>query len=529
MLHLKTRSHGFSLLLLCLNVFLFLQSFLLPDSTDPGRSVLQNCKFDMSMELYSRLELGKFPLDEEVSLFQRSDCNYEFRGPPISAEKAPPSLFYENTSETTWIIREETLRHFLCLPKLPLMRCVISKHEVSKHCQMWNAFLENKRFYSNFDASISPNVEFPMWVKPYPRKYLDEYMEKHITAIPIHHTTSGFPLKCTHVHCRPAIFLSYGRYPDALYHFILGVIIPIIQTVDDLTGEYSPDVEVFVSDCYKKHVGRAMIKHSNDAGFSLWRHIASNIQFKCMKDIPDSEVHCFSAVSLGVSHHANFLMDWDKVRGLSSKSNNRLEELFPRLQEEYLFPRIEKLTNRSFTKETTNEKMRVGIIVRTRRGILLNPDELSKTFANGKDFTLEIFKMNKIAVSDLMFRLRDIDVLIAFHGDELVYGMFLRPKRVVVQIMPYGTTPKDVIVEKAPYETLARVSRLHYIEWTVPEGKSTLKAEDVDWSKRNEPNRWDVVNKQNFLLPEDSLRGIVKLAKKIKDRDALQSVRFSDK
>ena len=69
-------------------------------------------------------------------------------------------------------------------------------------------------------------------------------------------------------------------------------------------------VEVYISDCWKKHVGKSMIKHGSDKSLSFWRKIASDIDFKCMKDIPEKEVHCFSAVSLGVSHHMNFLMDW---------------------------------------------------------------------------------------------------------------------------------------------------------------------------------------------------------------------------
>jgi len=529
MLYLKTRTHLFSLLLLCLNVFLFLQSFLLPDAADPGRSALLHCKFDMSAELFSRLELGHFPLDEEDSLFQRTDCDYEFRGAPISAEKGSPSLFNFQTSETTWLFREESVRQFLCLPKLPLMRCVTSKFEVSWHCHMWNAVWENNRFLSHFDASISPNVDFPMWIKPYPRTYLTEYMQ-HITAVPIHHTPIEFPMKCTHVHCRPSVVVSYGRYPDALYHFILGLIIPIIQTVEDLTGTYTSNVEVYISDCWKKHVGKSMIKHGSDKSMTFWRKIASDIDFKCMKDIPEKEVHCFSAVSLGVSHHMNFLMDWDKVKGFGGRSLNHLEEKFPKLQADYLLPRIEHLTNRSFTTTVKSDIFRVGIIVRAKRGILLNSDDLINTFSSDEEFSLEIFKINQIDVEDLIFWLRQLDCLIAFHGDELIYSMFLRPKQsVVVQIMPYGTSPKDVIVEKSPYETLARVSQVHYIEWTVPDGKSTLKAEDVDWSKAHDKPRWDIVNKQNFLLPEDSLRGIVNLAKKIRHREKLQNARYVEK
>eukprot|EP00494_Astrolonche_serrata_P017539 UN17724 len=74
-------------------------------------------------------------------------------------------------------IDQNKIKDYICIPAIPLIRCTMSIYENSQWCHLWNSSLNLKTniIYSNFDIT-QINLMYPLYLKPYPRQYIPEFI-----------------------------------------------------------------------------------------------------------------------------------------------------------------------------------------------------------------------------------------------------------------------------------------------------------------------------------------------------------------
>lgn len=282
-------------------------------------------------------------------------------------------------------------------------------------------------------------------IRPYARK--DDYLfpkVKEITLKPIF-TESEAP-QCTITHEVPAVIFSVSGYTGNFFHDMADVLIPLFLTSYQFKGQ----VQFFVTNYDQKWIQ----KYRPILG-RLSRHYIVNLD-------RDKNVHCVEHAFLGLFRDRDLIIHPHPTR--NPKKYN-MSDFTKFLRQVYALKR----TTPIMLGELLHRKPRMLIISRKGTRRISNLRALVRvTKELGFEVVVSEAGGNVKRYAQLV---NSCDVMLAVHGAGLTNQVFLPPKAVVIQVVPWG---KMDWMATNFYGQPAIEMDLKYLEYRVREDESSL-------------------------------------------------------
>lgn len=287
----------------------------------------------------------------------------------------------------------------------------------------------------------SPPI-FNRTLRPYALK-VDKKAMQYVS--PIHVVSTHNPPTCYTTHTVPAVVFSSGGFTTNLFHDMNDVLIPIFLT----SYHFRTNVQFVVSD-FKPHWVRKYAP--------VLRRLSGDRE--PIELSADSATHCFPAAVVGLRYHGNLFCNSTNVPSGYSTADFKsfLLAAFsvpspslpagPAAAGDPLLVLISRQNSRVFLNQ--------GDIVRAAKRVGFRVTVASpQTVSNLTRFV-------KVA--------HEADVVIGAHGAGMANLVFMRPRSVLVQVVPLGLQwPSDNY-----YGVPAKEMDLQYVEYTVTPEESTL-------------------------------------------------------
>jgi hypothetical protein len=113
------------------------------------------------------------------------------------------------------------------------------------------------------------------------------------------------------------------------------------------------------------------------------------------------------------------------------------------------------------------EKAKIGIISRRRKRFILNEFQLADE-AVKLGYEVELLPLETMTMYEQVRSLRSLDVLVGMHGSGLDNSVFLHPKSVLLQLLPYS------VEFRASFESSASEAGVFYREWQLKDQTKTF-------------------------------------------------------
>ncbi|RZC86380.1 hypothetical protein C5167_030462 [Papaver somniferum] len=305
----------------------------------------------------------------------------------------------------------------------------------------------NSTFYVDDDPSssiTSPPSKKIHKIRPYPRKWENFTMAriKELTIVP-----TSTKIDCHIQHQAPALVFSAGGYTGNLFHDFNDGFIPLFVTMRSTFPNGVAPILV-VSLCRE---------------WWLQKYAELLRQFSPYPIINldnDSKTHCFpSTTTIGLISHGYMTINPTLLPNSDSFLNFR------------------KLVGSAYDTKTSHynqpapSRPRLVLTSRTGRSrVILNQAEVI-LLAKEVGFEVSIFEPNEhTSLKEAYKLINSSHVMVGVHGAALTHSLFLRPKSILIQVVPVGI---DWLAETC-FGKSAKDMGLEYMEYRINVNESSL-------------------------------------------------------
>ncbi|KAH7516026.1 hypothetical protein FEM48_Zijuj10G0090900 [Ziziphus jujuba var. spinosa] len=341
-----------------------------------------------------------------------------------------------------------------------------------------------------------PNFRGPSIVlktHPYPRKTDKGAMSK-VKELTL--TSSSPPTsRCGVTHSSPALVFSTGGYTTNFFHAFNEGIIPLFITVNSLFS--NRNVTLVITD-------------NRDWWVQKYAELLSQISIHPIINLDnDKEIHCFPSATIGLITH-----------GTMTVNPNWLPK--PKTLVDFRAFLSKAYTNGNKPKSSNYHKVRrPQMVLLSRKGsvgrVILNQNQVINA---AEEVGFDVVVLKPLINSSLSDAFRLIDrshVMLGVHGAAMTHSLFLRPKSVLIQVVPIGTE----WLSSSCFEFSAKSIGLEYMEYKIGVEESSL----VEKYKKNSvvlrnPKNFVSGNwtKQRVYLKDQNVKlDLVKLKKCLKE------------
>ena len=289
----------------------------------------------------------------------------------------------------------------------------------------------------------------PIWLKtrPYPRKWDEGAMSKikELTLTSAPHST-----QCKVTHNSPALVFSAGGYTGNFFHDFSDGFVPLFITIN--SHFYNQDVILVISDC-------------NDLWWpQKYAEILSQFSHHPIIDIKKERVtHCFPSAIIGLINHGPMIVD---------------PTLLPHHPKSLTDFRI--FQENSYNKKggddvliTSYNRPHLVFVIRkpdVRRAILNKKEVIKAVEEVGFDVNVLDPTTTHTSLAKAFKLVHSSHAMLGVHGAGLTHMLFLRPRAVLVQVVPIGVDSPSNISFKGPTKNLG----LEYMDYKVKTKESSL-------------------------------------------------------
>ncbi|KAL2923489.1 Protein O-linked-mannose beta-1 4-N-acetylglucosaminyltransferase 2 [Bienertia sinuspersici] len=324
------------------------------------------------------------------------------------------------------------------------------KGDIRTHSRSSSIFLyksANPKSLLTFPTNFEEHELQHETIKPYTRKWETSIMNTidELNLISKYKPLSKFQHKCDVIHDVPAIFFSTGGYTGNVYHEFNDGIIPLYITSQQFNKEVIFVILEFHSWWYTKY-GQILAQLSN----------YPPIDFNS-----NSMSHCFQEAIIGLEIHDELTIHSSKLmEGRSSQANILgLRNLLSQALEQ---PKVR------VDRET--KKPKIVLLSRSGSRAITNQHSLVK-LAQKIGFNVQLLKPSqKTELATIYKAIGDADVMIGVHGAAMTHFLFLKPKHVLIQVIPLGTEWASETYYGEPAKKLG----LKYIGYKIHPRESSL-------------------------------------------------------
>jgi Glycosyltransferase 61 len=282
-------------------------------------------------------------------------------------------------------------------------------------------------------------------IRPYARK--DDYLlpkVKEITLKPVF-TESEVP-QCTITHTVPAVIFSVSGYTGNFFHDMADVLIPLFLT----SYQFNSEVQFFVTNYDQKWIQK-------------YRPILERLsRYNIVNLDRDKNVHCVKHAILGLFRDRDLIIHPHPTRNPKKYSMSDFTKF---LRQVYALKRGTPV----MLGELLQKRPRMLIISRKGTRRISNLRELVRMT---KELGFEVVVSEAGGdVKRYAQLVNSCDVMLAVHGAGLTNQIFLPPKAVVIQVVPWG---KMDWMATNFYGQPAIEMDLKYLEYSVKEDESSL-------------------------------------------------------
>ncbi|XP_026664020.2 beta-1,2-xylosyltransferase XYXT1-like [Phoenix dactylifera] len=310
--------------------------------------------------------------------------------------------------------------------------------------------------------------QVPETIRPYTRKWETEIMSTidNITLLPVASSiNNGSPSKaCEKRHGVPGLVFSTGGYTGNLYHEFNDGLIPLFITAQRFHGEVV-----------------LVVMEYHSWWMTTYRPVIRKLtNYKVVDFSRDRRVHCFSEMIVGLRIHGELSIDPLLMpEGIGIQDFRALlgqglgdSQLKPQEARPPLVAPPPASASHS-NRRCSTSKPKMTIIIRSKSRVLLNLDEIVKACEH-IGFEVQVLKPKRgMPLTVIHDALDAADVMLAVHGAAMTHFLFMRPRSVLIQIVPLGL---DWAAETY-YGEPARKLGLEYMAYRVRPGESSLSKE----------------------------------------------------
>ncbi|KAL3692226.1 hypothetical protein R1sor_005877 [Riccia sorocarpa] len=363
----------------------------------------------------------------------------------------------------------------------------------------WHGEEEIRPFTRKYDASATELVEYVTLRS----KYL-EFFQPVESA-------------CGVKHSAPLLVFSAGGFTGNLYHDFQDVLVPLFIT----------------SRFYEGHVVFG-ITQAREWWLRKFKPLLELMTKHNIIDLKrDKEVHCFPEAVIGLRVHGEL-----KVDPTLMPHNESMKDFQLLLQEAYgggednARTKIQEgsrcLRSRASQSWAAGCKLKLVIVARNDTRVILNQSQVA-SLAQKEGFDVQILTPWGGSMLTNLYRIiHNADVMMGVHGAALTHMLFMRPRSVLIQIVPLGTNWPSLTYFQEP-----AVNRLdlQYVEYRITPEESTLsRIYGRDHAIVKDPEafiakKWET-RKKIYMQGQDVRLALPKLKLALRDakRLALQSL-----
>ncbi|EPS70932.1 hypothetical protein M569_03827 [Genlisea aurea] len=308
-------------------------------------------------------------------------------------------------------------------------------------------------------------------IRPYPRKWethtINTVGELNLVA---KQSSGNGDRPCEVRHDVPAVFFSTGGHTGNFYHEFSDGIVPLY-----ITSQHMNRKVVFA------------ILEYHDWWFTKYRDVLGQLtDFPIVDFNRDRRVHCFPQAIVGLKFHDILAVDPALMENATRRTMVDFHDLLDRA-----FAKDEK------TDESSKRKPKLVIMSRKGSRELTNQESVVE-LAVDIGFDVEVLAAERTTDIGMMYRkLESSDVIMGVHGAGLTNFIFMRPKSVLIQVIPLGLRRHA----ENCFGKAAKKYGLNYIPYEIGVEESSLR-EEYD---RNDPvlvdpksitrKGWDITRK----------------------------------
>lgn len=282
-------------------------------------------------------------------------------------------------------------------------------------------------------------------VKPYTRKWekscMDTVHEVTLRIVPANSQTDKTP--CDVHHKVPGVVFSTSGYTGNLFHEFNDGLIPLFITSQHLKGEVVFIITEFHNWWLTKY-------------FEVLQQLS---QYEIISFENDTRVHCFPELEVGLHIHDDLTVDPNRMPNHESIRDFR--KLLDRGYENALrfdspIPDVSKPKLSIIVRNGTRKFLNLGDIVTTAEELGFNVSLLSP------DPTMELKRLFQL--------LNSTDVLMGVHGAAMTHFLFMKPGKVLIQVIPLGIDWASTTYYGKPTKKMG----LHYLPYKILPSESSL-------------------------------------------------------